>query len=545
MESSSACVAVLDPQASNSDLAEVLIVASDVKLGAQLTRGDGWVAVPIGDTTSPATIEAIERLPCVLRVVPTATPYRLASREVFAASVGVSLAFRDDLNRVRGIVELGGEAPLGLIVSSPWVSGNDERLQLLAPLLRELGCRIFHAGQMSLSPTSDVTAGLSEYAVGRLRDVAHASGLALGVEVTDASQIVMAESLADVLQIGSQNMQDFSLLREVGRAGVPVLLRRGAGATVEEFLLAAEYVLLSGNGRVILCESGIRTFDAVSKPRFEINAIPLIRQLTHLPLMADPSQAAPSAAAVPAMAKAAIAAGADGMVLEVVPDVRKTNELTIELESARRLVGELQPIARAVGRTASTPTVGHDPMLASLINVLHNIDRPLGQTIGAIVGAPPILEVISQWELAPPHASWLSPPLSPDSRVLARCTSYRVGRVNLSWNISYVDLGRIDPALASSLKKEDVNLGQLFTDPRTEGLEYEFGTQEDDGEIDEIFHQCVPKEFPQLNPYVWRRYKVSIAGIVTCIVVEALPVQVWDEILASQSGRLLLDGGSE
>ncbi len=193
--------------------------------------------------------------------------------------------------------------------------------------------------------------------------------MAFCVEVWDASQIAAAADVADLLQVGSPNMQDFSLLREIGALDRPVLLRRGAGATVEEFLLAAEYVLVHGNGKVILCESGIRTFDALRKPRFEINAIPLVKQLSHLPLVADPSQTAPHASAVPAMAKAAIAAGADGLVLEVGTEaIYDPDGVAIDIEAMQRLTAELRPIARAVGRGMSTPTM----------NAAHGADEARG-----------------------------------------------------------------------------------------------------------------------------------------------------------------------
>jgi 3-deoxy-7-phosphoheptulonate synthase len=185
----------------------------------------------------------------------------------------------------------------------------------------------------------------------RVRAISEAEGLALCAEVSDYRRIREVSGVADVLQVGSRNMQDFNLLRELGHADRPVLLKRGPGATVEEFLLAAEYVLSHGNGRVILCESGIRTFDVAGKPRFEINAIPVIKQATHLPVIADPSQATSHGRLVPAVARAAVAAGADGLVLEVTDDeARERDGAAIGLPSLRALMAELDPIAQAVGR---------------------------------------------------------------------------------------------------------------------------------------------------------------------------------------------------
>jgi 3-deoxy-7-phosphoheptulonate synthase len=533
-------VLVLDPAASESDLAAVVAAAGELLPGARLTRGDRWAAVPLGDGVRSFAPEAFEGLPSVRRLVPVSAPYRLASRELFGESLAVEMALPGDrANRTESFA-VGGASALGVIVSSRWASASESRFELLAPLLREAGCGVYHAGLMSLGPSGAGTSEPTAEALARLLDVAHANGLGLCVEISDSSQIDSAIEVADMLQVGSRNMQDFSLLRDVGRSRLPVLLRRGAGATVEEFLLAAEYVLLHGNGRVVLCESGIRTFDALRKPRFEINAIPLIKQLSHLPLVADASQTAPHAGAVPAMTKAAVAAGADGVVLEVGTEpMFDPAGVAIDIETMRRLMSELRPIARAVGRPVgmSEPEVGLPVEPAA---VLRTTDRTLAQTIESITGVPPHLEVVSQWRLDPP-VSWLSPPLSRDGEVLARCTSYRMGSVRLSRNLSYVDLGRIDPTIAALLVAMQLNLGQLFVDPRIEKLEFEFGTHDTAGEIDEVFRECFPAEVDSLHPYVWRRYRAAIGGVVMFVVIEALPVRVWERILDPETDLALAD----
>jgi 3-deoxy-7-phosphoheptulonate synthase len=182
-----------------------------------------------------------------------------------------------------------------------------------------------------------------------LRDAAGAAGLSLAAEISHLRQIDDVVPLADLVQIGSASMQDFNLLRELGSCGRPVALRRGSGSIVEEFLLAAEYVLTHGNGRVVLCESGIRTFDAGAAPRFEINAIPVIKRATHLPVVADPSHATARPGLVPAVAKAAVAAGADGLMLDVADPV-VDEESAIGMRDFQKLMEELEPIAQAVGR---------------------------------------------------------------------------------------------------------------------------------------------------------------------------------------------------
>lgn len=535
-------VLLLEPAASDADLAAVLAAAGDLPTGGRVTRGDSWAAVPLGDGVRPEEGASLEHLASVRGVVPVTAPYRLASRELFGQSVSISVPLRGAGVPEPDVLALGGRAPLGVIVSSRWASVSHTRLQLLAPLLREAGCRVFHAGQVAPPAVNGASGGLSLQALGRLRDVVHEHGLAVSAEVSDASQIDAVSEIADVLQVGSRNMQDFSLLREMGRTANPVVLRRGAGATVEEFLLAAEYVLLHGNGKVILCESGIRTFDALRKPRFEINAVPLIKQLSHLPLVADPSQTAPHAGTVASMARAAAAAGADGLVLEVGTEAAYDPEgVAIDIEAMRRLMAELRPIARAVGRSIGPEPSGEGVRPSDAAAMLRITDRTLAQTIESITGLPPYLDVVAQWRLSPSETSWLRPPLSADGDVLARCTGYRMGSVRLSRNLSYVDLGRIDPTIAALLEATQLNLGQLFVDPRIEKLNFEFGTEDDAGEIDEVFRRCFPDELHDLHPYVWRRYHAAIGGVVTFVVIEALPMAVWNRLLDADSGLVLQD----
>ena len=531
MDSSAPSVLVIDPGASESELSALLAAAGDNLPGVHVTRGDSWAAIPLGDGVRAVDDDRFARLPSVRRLVHVSAPYRLASRELFGEARGIDVPLRENGTRSSNGATFGGQAPLGVIVSSRWVSASEARLQLLAPLLHEAGCRVFHAGQMTLTPGRDASSGLTIGSLRRFRDVAHEHHLALCVEVSDTSQIDSAVELSDLLQVGSRNMQDFSLLRELGRTDRPILLRRGAGATVEEFLLAAEYILLHGNGRVILCESGIRTFDALQKPRFEINAVPLIKHLSHLPLVADPSLTAPHATTVPSMARAAIAAGADGLVLEVGTEaVYDPDGVAIDIESMRRLMAELRPIARAVGRSIGAPAVAEPARPADAAAVLRLTDRTLAQTIESIADVPPHLDVVTQWRLSPP-VPWLSPPLSAEGDILARCTSYRMGSVRLSCNLSYVDLARIDPTLGALLEAKQLNLGQLFVDPRIEKRDFDFGTNEDAGEIDDVFRRCLPGELLELYPYVWRRYQAAIGGVVTFLVIEALPVSVWERLL--------------
>ena len=523
-------VLLLDPGISEASFEHLRSVAGDLLLGTAVTKGDGWAAIALRDGAQLEDERSLQDLPAVRAVVEVSTPYRLAARDLLGRDMEVRVELAGEPPDETSGARFGGDASLGIIASSRWGSAAEARFEVLAPLLHEAGCRVFHAGRIAEGATEG-SVGVSSRVLAGLRDIAHAHGLALSVEVSSAGQIGAASDLADLLQVGSRNMQDFNLLREMGGAHRPVLLRRGPGATVEEFLLAAEYVLVHGNGRVILCESGIRTFDALHKPRFEINAVPLIERLSHLPLVADPSLTAPRVEAVPAMARAAIAAGADGLVLEVGTEASYDPDgVAIDIETMRRLAAELRPIARAVGRRFGSGSSGTQPVLVEPADVLRVTDRTLAQTIEGITGLPPELDVMDQWHLTPP-LPWLSPPLADGAKVLGRCTGYRMGSVRLSRNISYVDLSRIDPTIGALLEAAHLNLGQLFVDPRIEKRSFEFGNHEDAGEIDEVFRRCFPEEADDLYPYVWRRYQAAIDDVVTFLVIEALPEPVWSRLL--------------
>lgn len=316
-----------------------------------MASGDAWAAIALADGSRPVDVRCFLDLPSVVRVVDVTAPYRLASREVFQGDTHVLVGREPGRDPASLGAEVGGRAPITVMIGCGAATLGEDRLRHLLGEAREAGATLLFAGELaSVSGMDDPSvAGLSQIA--RVRAIAEEVGLAVCVEVSDHRQIADVSTVADVLQVGSRNMQDFNLLRELGQVERPVLLKRGFGATVEEFLLAAEYVLSHGNGRVILCESGIRTFDTHGLPRFEINAIPVIKGSTHLPLMADPSHATQHGRLVPAVARAAIAAGADGLVLEVAEhDGQEETETAIGLETFERLLEDLDPIANAVGR---------------------------------------------------------------------------------------------------------------------------------------------------------------------------------------------------
>jgi 3-deoxy-7-phosphoheptulonate synthase len=337
-------VVVLEPGARPQDAKLVAGAVGGLQPGTSITQGDAWSAIAFADGRHEDQVEAIRALPGVDRVVGVSAPYRLASREVFERDVAVRIGDP----REGASLEIGGSAPIAVMVGLGPRRRSREELARLSGEVRSAGATVLVAGRVGVGSGADPDS-LSMEDLRAIREATAGVDLALAAEVSDLRQIGAVSGLVDVLQLGGPSMQDFNLLRELGGADRPVLLRRGSGSIVEEFLLAAEYVLTHGNGRVILCEAGIRTFDATYAPRFEINAVPVIKHATHLPVVADPSHATAHPRVVPAVAKAAVAAGADGLVLEIT-DGPEANESAIGMSEFRTLMDELGPIAAAVGR---------------------------------------------------------------------------------------------------------------------------------------------------------------------------------------------------
>ena len=335
---------------------QVLAVAREVNgTPRPVARGDGWAAVSVGDGVRPVPIERLQDLEAVERVVEVTTPYCLVSRAVHGPDGPAGKILVGGRDPAEALTVVGGAAPVVLLAAMADLADDDDRMTAAARGLRRAGVAVLLAGEFSSFGGPGDPAGVTIDRLRRIRAIAADQGLATCVEVSDASDIDRVRGLTDLIQAGSRAMQDFSLLRALGKADRPVLLRRGSGATVEEFLLAAEYVLMGGNGRVMLCESGIRTFDDGGLPRFEINAIPLLKQATHLPVLADPSHTATSRAALPAVVRAAVAAGADGVVVSVHTEGVPPGTNSIGLGRLRRLRSEVDIVAQALGRHTGSP----------------------------------------------------------------------------------------------------------------------------------------------------------------------------------------------
>lgn len=309
---------------------------------AQLSVGtDKTLVAILGSNTGQVSTDVFAVFPGVEKVTRIMKPYKLASREVKKKDTVVS---------VEG-VEIGGKKIV--VMAGPCAVENEKQLTEAARVVKDAGAVILRGGAFKPRTSPFSFQGLQEEGVDLLCNVKKKFGMPVITEVVDTQDVELVAKAADIMQIGSRNMQNFSLLTAVGKKQKPVVLKRGFACTVTEWLTAADYLLAEGNDDVILCERGIRTFEDSTRFMIDIGAIPVVEKASHLPIIVDPSHAAGHYSLVPAIARAAIAAGADGLLIEVHPNPKEA--LVDGLQSLTpsdfaRLMEELRKIARAIGR---------------------------------------------------------------------------------------------------------------------------------------------------------------------------------------------------
>ena len=294
-------------------------------------------------STSRAAAEAVESLPGVAEVVPISRPFKLASREVIG---------EDTVVRIGG-VPVGHGHPLAVIAGPCAVESREVTVET-ARAVRAAGGAALRGGAFKPRTSPYTFRGMGGEGLEILAEARAVSGLPVVTEVLTPGDVEAVATIADCLQIGARNMQNYSLLDAVGEQTKPVLLKRGMSATVEELLLSAEYILARGNRNVILCERGIRTFERYTRNTFDINAIPLLKRLSHLPVIADPSHGTGKWYLVAPIALAAVAAGADGLLVEVHPSpdhALSDGFQSLSFDNFRALMAAVPHVARAVGRT--------------------------------------------------------------------------------------------------------------------------------------------------------------------------------------------------
>ncbi|MCR4439884.1 MAG: 3-deoxy-7-phosphoheptulonate synthase [bacterium] len=319
-----------------------------VALGFRVHRSTGvnrTILGAIGDKRGVDTrvLEVMRGVHEVLRVT---EPYKLASRAFHPL---------DTVVRVRD-VEVGGEEVV--VMAGPCAIESEAQIDEVAGLVKKAGARVLRGGAFKPRTSPYSFQGLGEEGLRFLRNAAQAHGLAAVSELIEARDVEMVALYVDLLQIGARNMQNFPLLKEAGRAGKPVLLKRGMAATIEEWLMAAEYIMAAGNSQVILCERGIRTFETYTRNTMDISAIPVVKKRSHLPIIADPSHGTGLRDKVAPMARAAVAAGADGLLVEVHPrpdEALSDGAQSLLPEQFAHLMEELRIIAWAIGRRVAEP----------------------------------------------------------------------------------------------------------------------------------------------------------------------------------------------
>jgi 3-deoxy-7-phosphoheptulonate synthase len=281
-------------------------------------------------------------LPGVENIVPIMRPYKLAGLELKKEPTVVDC----------GGVKIGGKQPIA-VIAGPCAVESYEQFIEIAKSVKKSGANLLRGGAFKPRSSPYSFQGLEEEGLRIMKEAKEETGLPLVTEVVDPRDVELVASYVDVLQIGARNMQNFRLLKEVGMQGKPVLLKRGLSATIDEWLMAAEYIMSEGNEQVILCERGIRTFETATRNTLDISAVPVLKEATHLPVVIDPSHASGKAQYVAALSRAAVAAGTDGLIIEVhndPPNAASDGEQSLRPEQFDELYTQLKKLMQIMGR---------------------------------------------------------------------------------------------------------------------------------------------------------------------------------------------------
>jgi 3-deoxy-7-phosphoheptulonate synthase len=332
---------VMKKEHTKEELQEVLDHLKESGLGAHLSVGVERTVIGVLGRIYPELAEEVEAFPGVEEAIPITRPYKLAGRELKPEDTVVKV----------GDVCIGGGSVV--VMAGECSIENEEQMMATARLVKETGGHILRGGAFKPRTSPHAFRGLGEEGLKILAAAKAETGLPIVTEVMDPRDVDMVAAYADILQIGTRNAQNFYLLDEVGRCGKPVLLKRGMASTVEDWLLCAEYILARGNGQVILCERGIRTFETGTRFTLDVSSIPLAKRLSHLPVVADPSHGTGRWYLVEPMSLAAVAAGADGVMVEIHPNPDRAlsdGAQSLNFDNFRRLMQRLQTVGEALGR---------------------------------------------------------------------------------------------------------------------------------------------------------------------------------------------------
>jgi len=335
-------IIITQPNATEEQIERVIARVREYGLEAQISRGASRVIIGVIGAEARIREKPFAAMPGVEAIVPVETPYKLASYESRGVASTVEICG----------VSVGSDSAVALICG-PCSVESREQLLSIARTVKDCGARILRGGAFKPRTSPYSFQGLREDGLRFLADARNETGLPVITEIMDARDLPIVERYADCLQIGARNMHNFSLLKEVGRSHLPVLLKRGFSATINELIMSAEYILSEGNMNVLLCERGIRTFETATRYTLDLNAVPILKAKTHLPVVVDPTHGVGLREFIPQMAIAAVAAGADAIMLEVhdSPDLAKSDgEQALVPDMLAKLVPRLRAVANAVGR---------------------------------------------------------------------------------------------------------------------------------------------------------------------------------------------------
>ena len=336
-------IIITHPHATEAEINRIVARVREFGLEAQISRGASRVIIGVIGSVELAREKPLAALPGVEAVIPVLKPYKLASREFRGGSCSVAI----------GHVKIGSAENV-VLISGPCSVESKEQMLSIAQIVKKAGAKILRGGAFKPRTSPYSFQGLREDGLRFLADARAATGMPVITEIMDARDLATVEKYADCLQIGARNMQNFSLLKEVGRSRLPVFLKRGFSATINDLIMSAEYILNEGNMNVLLCERGIRTFENSTRYTLDLNAVPILKARTHLPVVVDPTHGIGLREFVPQMSLAALAAGADALMIEVhdSPELAKSDgEQALTPDIFEELVPRLRAVAEAVGRS--------------------------------------------------------------------------------------------------------------------------------------------------------------------------------------------------
>ncbi len=335
-------IIVLRPDATQADIDHILERAQKLGLKPHISKGTKRTIIGLIGPEDVLRTVPLEVFPGVENVIPVLAPYRLVSREFKSEPSEITITDR---------VKIGGKTII--LIAGPCAIESEERLLEIAEKVKSAGASVLRGGAFKPRTSPYAFQGMGEEGLKILKRVSSKLGMPTVTEVMDPRDVERVAAYADILQIGTRNMQNFNLLKEVGQTKKPVLLKRGLSSTIEEWLMSAEYIVSEGNHNVILCERGIRTFETATRNTFDVSAIAVAKRLSHLPVVADPSHASGKWQYVPALAKAAVAAGCDGLIIEThtrPEEAMSDGAQSLLPERLTKLTQELRRIAHAVQR---------------------------------------------------------------------------------------------------------------------------------------------------------------------------------------------------